>query len=132
MKTKLICLLFAIAIPVLAAPPPPTFNLVSRLYFDFTNDQTTVDGFVLFQSSTVSLPLDQWLPILSAAKTNFALPGTNLFLGTVTNVITRTNPATLFFVLAGTNSTWGTNLVGFSNVATNRDVPVGGSNLRAL
>jgi hypothetical protein len=139
MKKLLLLLWFAIA-PAAVAQTTNVIQIPVRLAFDYTNSITdgNLDGFLLMQSTNVALPLDQWTPVLGVAASVYPLPGTNFQLPIITNQVTivKTNGQALqatqwFYALAATNSAFGTNAMSFSNVATNRGLPVGGSNLRA-
>lgn len=134
MKTKLVG--FALGVGLCLSALGQTFQIQTRLSFDFTNALSVpdVDGFVLYQSTNVALPLSQWTPIMWVSKTNYSLPGSGFLLPVVTNTVDATAPARFFYALQSTNSTYGTNFfaASFSNVAPGRGVPNGGSNLRGL
>jgi hypothetical protein len=140
---KLLLLSSILCLELAPAAMAQTTNVIQvpvRLAFDYTNSITegNVDGFLLMQTTNIALPLDQWTPVLGVAASVYPIPGTNFQLPIITNqvAIVKTNGQAVlatqwFYSLAATNSTFGTNAMSFSNVATNRGLPVGGSNLRA-
>lgn len=147
MKTlESICvgLLLLLGVSVHAQLRTNVVNLPINLLFDYTNPAAVpnVDGFLLFEA-TNSVQLQDPLPgspIMALPASMFALPGTNFALPVFTRPITIISSPTnavpsvslLIYTLASTNTTYGTNALGFSNTATNRGAPVGGTRFRGL
>lgn len=112
----LLPLALAFGIVLLSSAANITSLKVFTLAFDYTDAAAvpTVDGFILYETTNIALPLDQWTPRLALSKTNWNLPAAgNQF--KVTNT-----PGNYFWILASSNATWGVTPESFSNRLTNK------------
>lgn len=137
-------LLLLIGINVHAQLRTNVLNIPIFLMFDYTNTVAggNVDGFLLFEATSASQLTNDLpgVPILGVPASTYSIPGSNFALPMFTRPITIISSPTnavpsvsvLIYTLGSTNSTYGTNAIGFSNTATNRGAPVGGTKLRGL